>query len=66
LGVKNFYGNIWGIANLFPMQDPIASGSHEIVASGYADRSAKHRECLRFTESMIQMPCGVLYPDKNL
>jgi hypothetical protein len=66
LRVKGFYSNIWGTANLFPMQDPIESGSHEIVAYGYAYRSAKHLEYLRFPESMMQMPCGVLYPDKNL
>jgi len=66
LRVKGSYSNICGTANLFPMQDPIESGSHEIVAYGYAYRSAKHREYLRFPESMMQMPCGVLYPDKYL
>ena len=35
LGVKGFYSNVRGIANLFPMQDSIESGSHEIVAYGY-------------------------------
>jgi hypothetical protein len=35
------------------MQDPVESGSHEIAAYGYAYRSAKHREYLRFPESMI-------------
>jgi hypothetical protein len=51
---------------LLPMQNPIESGSREIVAYGYAYRSARHLEFLRFCESMMQMPCGVLYPDKNL
>jgi hypothetical protein len=51
---------------LFPIQDPIESGSHEIVAYGFAYLSAKHREYLHFPESMMQMSCGVLYPDKNL
>lgn len=31
LGGKGFHSNVWGTANLFPMQDPIESGSHEVV-----------------------------------
>jgi hypothetical protein len=35
------------------MQDPVESGSREIVAYGYANRWAKHREYLCFPESKI-------------